>query len=543
MAHSFSGRAAVIVGLLTVIAANFVYLSGLSAVLDPMMAMEPFYIAMAQRPFLEIVGSSAAWGPMYALWLKPLTICFADPIDVYTANVYALSFGVTVALYLHLWVLTRRVEIAVVGALLFLISDLNVPLASKSSGFALMVVIAGLTLSALSARRESRHALAAIAVSVAAYARPELYPAALGLLALALWAARGSSPSRAVWAAVAVIGGLALAAGVPLYDASAGTDRLLMAVREHFAWNWIRWHGQLQDFRSIWQQQFGGADGLLLAFARSPLAVVRHLADNLVLAVGITVTAACEHYPVVGPPSAPLLVRAEVNLLTLSMLGCVAVAIFRRPTESELRARYDETLLVYALVAALPIAAGIVVFPMVHYLALPAVLLLLTGLLGAALLAPRGNWSTGWVLAGALLCLAVVPRPFVLPSAYRVPGAPFVGEVAVHRPIVDTIALIHALQLAPPVNVLTPTDGIGTLLGPGFHEVRLWQKGDQPLAEYMRANDVGVIVTREIGRDSFVTADPYWGQLQNDPEAAGFRRFLVPDHPQIGVYVRADLLG
>src|SRR5512134_544210 len=121
-------RSAAAAGLATVIAANFLYLSGPRQILDPMMSMEPLYIRMAQNSVAEILSWEPAWGPLYALWLKPLFAMFCDPVAVYTANVYALSLGVSIVIYLHVVLLTRRAAPATGAALFFLVSDFNVPL-------------------------------------------------------------------------------------------------------------------------------------------------------------------------------------------------------------------------------------------------------------------------------------------------------------------------------------------------------------------------------------------------------------------------------
>jgi hypothetical protein len=105
----------------------------------------------------------------------------------------------------------------------------------------------------------------------------------------------------------------------------------------------------------------------------------------------------------------------------------------------------------------------------------------------------------------------------------------------------DTIAFIRGLRLPPPVRVLTVTDGFGAMLGSGFTEVRLWQKGSQPLEDYMRGNDVGLIVNLDAGRESFAIDDPYWQRVQTSPESVGFTRLIVPGHEAIGVFVRHDL--
>jgi len=91
---SLDRAAAAVVGFITVVAANNLYLSGLGKVLDPMMAMDPYYIRMARQPLSTILAGSSAWGPLYALWLKPMTAIFDDPVAVYFANVQALSLGV-----------------------------------------------------------------------------------------------------------------------------------------------------------------------------------------------------------------------------------------------------------------------------------------------------------------------------------------------------------------------------------------------------------------------------------------------------------------
>ena len=71
-------RAAAITGILIVAAANGLYLSGLPRVLDPMLSMEPFYIQMARRPLSSILSEDAAWGPLYAVWLKPFVAALGE---------------------------------------------------------------------------------------------------------------------------------------------------------------------------------------------------------------------------------------------------------------------------------------------------------------------------------------------------------------------------------------------------------------------------------------------------------------------------------
>jgi hypothetical protein len=213
-------RGTAALGLLTVLAANLLHLAGLSSILDPMMSMEPFYIDMAQRGAVDILRVDPAWGSLYALWLRPLRLLLGDPLAVYTANVYALSIGVSLLIYLHLLLTSRRVAVAAGAALFFLICDFNVPLPSKVNGFALMVILAALTVVNLLPAGARRTSVAALGVLIASYARPELYPAALCLFLAAFWQARRDAWPLIAWPATGFVFLLAVAfaIGTPIFS-------------------------------------------------------------------------------------------------------------------------------------------------------------------------------------------------------------------------------------------------------------------------------------------------------------------------------------
>jgi len=531
-----------------VVAANWLYLAGLTGILDPMMSMEPFYIDMAQRPVSRILTENPAWGPLYALWLKPWVAVLHDPVAVYTANLYALSFGVSVLIYVYLLLLTRRATVGLGAALFFLVSDLNVPLYSKVSGFALMMVLAGFTVSEAMPAGGPRMTAAATGMVFAAYARPEFYPAGLGLCLVALWRA-GSAVGAAgrrilLWPVtlLAFILFLALGTGAPIFSPGRDNSRSFMAFREHFAWNWTRWHDQGRDFSSIWQQEFGGARTLLRAFLNNPGAVLHHLLDNFLGTVRFMAGAAFDHYPVLAPATSPALVRTENLLVSAAVFGSLVLVVVRPRLRRAMADRYGHVLLPYAALAMCSLVAATVIYPCTYYLIIPGVLLTLAAALAATLIFPVGSDFSGRARVGAVLaCLAAIPKPFVLPSAYVVADSPFIARIAVARTITDTMGLIRSLGLPPPVHVLTFSDGIGAMLGAGFHEVKVWEKGDQPLEPFLRDNHVDVIVNLEAGRDSFAIGDPYWRLIQMRPEAAGFTRVSVPNHEDVRVYVRADL--
>jgi hypothetical protein len=395
--------------------------------------------------------------------------------------------------------------------------------------------LSGLTVAALLPPGRARTAAYAVGALLAAYARPELSVAAVGVVVAAVWRGRWRHPA---WPAIGV---LVLALIALWFGRSSG--RLFLAFQIAFGWNWLRWHHEWPDVFSIWQREFGAARSVLEALIANPLAVAHHVADNAFGTLAFLGGGAGAHRPVLFPAVWQAAARLENVLASMTMLGILVAAGARGVWRRRVLDRYGDALLLSGAAAGASIAAAVVVFPSPRYLAIPAVLIILNAaLVTAALLPVLSPLTRPRRVIAALGCLVAVPRPFVLPSDYVGGGAPFQGRIAVSRRVTDTLRLIRSLHLPPPVSVLTDTDGVGEMLGDGFLEVKLWQKGKQPLDAFMRAHDVGMIVNLQGGRESFAAADPYWARIQLDPDSGGFTRVTVPEHDRVGVYVRTDLL-
>jgi len=531
-------------GVLVVLAANAIYLSGLPAILDPMPSTDGFYIHMAQARLPELWRMDPAWGPLYALWLKAFTAWFADPLALYTANVCALSLAASVALYAYVLLLTRRSCVAIGAALLFLISDLNVPLPDKVGIFALLPLLGGLALGELAATEARRTAIVAAAVLLASYARPELYSAGAGLCLLATWQSAGALRQgdwrAALWAAAAwtVLGAGVGLIGAPGLSAAHDDSRLLVAFREHFAWNWNRWHGDSQGLSETWHAAFGDAPSFSAAWSRNPAAVLHHCLDNLVGAGRFLATRSFDHYPLLAPATQPRLVAGESAGLAVIALGSLLLVLSRPDLRRQL-APYRHVAWPWAALAAASLAGAILIYPIAHYLLPAAVLLMVAGAVCLSILLPAPALPLRWRVSAAVACLAAVPRPFVPANAYAVPGAAFTGGLVVTRPIADAVAALRGLDLPRPMRVLTLTDGIGELLGPGFEEVKAWQKDPrQPLQDFLVQQRIDAIVTLEAGHDSFYLRDPLWVVIQTQPERAGFTRLSLAPGETARIYVR-----
>jgi hypothetical protein len=533
--------------LAVIVLANLRYLAGLASLLDPALSMEPFYIDMAKHPLGEVLARNPTWGTLYGVWLRPFRLLLEDPLRVYDANVYALSFGLTLAVYVYTLLVTRRAVVAAGAAVFFLVSDFNVPLASKVCAFAVVIVLLGLAVSELATRGDRRMAIAAGGVLLASYARPELHPSGLCLWIAAVVMARRYLRERATCAWVlggsGVIIAIAWAIGTPIWSAHHHDARLIDAFREHFAWNWTRWTGEPGYYLAIWQREFGDADGVVAAIRADPAAVARHVADNLAGIVRTLLGATFGHYPLLAAPTSPVLMRIETLAVALASVGCVAGVLARRDRRAAAWQRYRHVGAVFLAMSVFPLGGAALVYPKIHYLIVPAVCLLLVAVFAIAMLLPEANvaspWQRGLI---AVLCLAAIPTPFVLPTAYLAARNAPVAKLALTREVTDAVRLIRALDLPRPVHVLTFNDGIGELLGNGFAEVKIWQRGEKPLRQYLEDEHVDVIVTLEPGRRSFRVDDPYWETIQLDPATTGFAPVATPHGAVARIWVRARTL-
>lgn len=543
-------RAAAVLGCLTVVLGNWKYLAGLDEILDPVTSMEPYYIDMAARSIADIVSGDPAWGPLYALWLKAFRAVFADPLAVHAANVAALSLALSTAMYFLLLILTRRAALATVGALIFMISNLNVPLPSKVCSFAILLVLLGLTAGELVPRGSPRLAVTAVATLLASYARPEFYVAGLCMWAAALWQGRREPPVRRAWLAggSVAIAMVAIGVGTPPWSPDYDGGRLFDAFREHFAWNWAHWNDGHAAFAAIWQQEFGAADGIVAAALANPSAVMRHVAANLAGALRFATNGVFAHPPLLAPADVPVLVQVENAALIMAALGAIAVVAFSASRRDRAALRYGHLAIPVAALALISIAAAILIFPAPHYLAPLGVLILIVAVLAISLpidqvdvpIDAPPRW--GRRAMAAALAIAVLPTPFVLPADSHAFGWRFAGDVTVARKLTDTVLQVRALGLPPPVHVLTFTDGIAEMMGAGYEEIKIWGLRGQTLEEYIRARHVDVIVTMERGRQSFHTDDVYWHVIETEPHKAGFTRLPTRDPRAVRVYVRTALL-
>lgn len=390
-------------------------------------------------------------------------------------------------------------------------------------------------------------AIAAGGALVAAYVRPELYPSGLCLWIAAVWMARrdllGRERSSLGW----VMGGTGVIVvtawwiGTPIWSAHHPDGRLLDAFREHFAANWIRWHGTSEYYLTIWRREFASADGIVAAFRHDPTAVARHVGDNLAGIVRALLGHTFDHYPLLAATAWPSLVKVESLAVSLTSAACVATVLVRRESRAIMWRRHRHDLAVFLALAIFPIGGAAVVYPNVHYLIVPSVCLLLVAAFAIAIVLPEpAVTSPWWRGVVAALCLAVIPTPFALPTLYFAPKKAPVATLGLTREVTAAVHLIRRLALPPPVHVLTFSDGIGELLGDGFAEVKIWQRGDTPLKAYLEDEHVDVIVTLEPGRQSFRVDDPYWETIQLDPAATGFAPVATPPGATARIWVRAD---
>jgi hypothetical protein len=412
------------------------------------------------------------------------------------------------------------------------------------SSFALLVVVGGLAVAEAVPAGARRMSVAGLAVLVASYARPGAlsrctHPCCRGAVAFVREARGATDVPRGGRSRYRSRSGPVRLDRLPATGRTTASIACSRRCQEHFAWNWNRWHDAHASALSIWRQEFGTADTPLAPCWRTPRRRPAHR-DNTVGTLRLIGGSTFDHFPLLPSRHGRARSPRRTFSSTAAAFGAVVATIARPEHRRALRDRYGTALFQYAVITAVCDGDGDRLSgPALRHDAVRA--RLLTAALATSLLVPTSpRFAAGTRVAIALVCLAAVPRPFVVPSTYAVAGRPFTGRITVLRRVADTVAFVRALRLPLPVRVLSTTDGIGALLGDGFDEVDVWGMGTQPLEAYMRAHDVGLVINLEGGRQSLAVDDPLWSRLQLHPEELGFIRVPVPGHETVGVFVRND---
>jgi uncharacterized membrane-anchored protein YitT (DUF2179 family) len=433
-------------------------------------------------------------------------------------------------------------------ALGLLLSAANFSTGPKVGHLAVVILLFGFAVSALLGDRKHQTSVLAVTALLTSYVRPEFFITfiLLGLLLVLMClkaiknrlSFMSSLPLICVFVPCLL---LAVSFGLPL-----GGQRSMEAFGQHYACNWVVWHGDQRNpwtnWESIVKGDFGNVTSPLEAAAKNPLAMAHHVLTNVrvfprqvllfvsFLRSGQT-RSALELAVVRGGKTRSALKLAVVAFLLAGLLFALA----RKQLFDPLLHRLSENAKHYRFLAAPVVAVLLPSAISIAAIAPGAQYLFIFGVLLAAACAVLlfGN-TDGGSTDYATLVLACVALILVQPLASQ--------QSTPSQNNLRTIRFLRSLKIQRPVNMLEAEGGYGIYVGENYTRVPEYDK-NMPFRSFLTTRSINMVVlSSRLRTDNRFADDQQWLSFVNAPLDWGFAAVEVPDVPDRILFVRSDLL-
>lgn len=549
-----------LLGVAFLVAAGIKLLFSVDQVLDIGLADEARY--MYQGIFMLRDGfPSPQWAPLYAPWYYLITKIFAaqSRISQYYLSFALLSVLLPLVFFLYLRRLQVQPVIALLTAVLVLVSYSNLGVWPYPTKFSALVFFAALLASTL-ARGRLRFTLLLIGLLATTYVRPEYFlafvvaSAVLLILVVVNGRRQGANYYRVVLPHVAAVVVCLLGLWVLLGNPMEG-NRQMVAFKQHFALNYVHWNGLTtnpwNNADALSREAFGAFSSLPQAIVNNPAAFLRHLASNAGSTIKVlAVAAAAPHLPVWLIPNSTLTALTAILGVALAMsfsfASWILIARARSVASTSGQPAYrqlfrdlggadrsDVQVLLLALLAvgATILASAILIYPREHYFQIFAMLLLAAWavVVTRALdnLRDRRLSNSQHIMVFA----AVGALLFVLtPNLARgwLPGSePWRARTDIR----NTVEMLQRFDTGHQARYLTHAgwnNSFNVYLADNFVKVPAFPKS-APFEQMIHDQIFDIIIWPEriVQDQSYAQDDAYLSFLAN-PAAHGFTRLLVP---------------
>lgn len=465
---------------------------------------------------------SPDYGPLYGLWYWLLQWATPDRINLYYLNWRMTTLLPVLAFYLLCRLNRVTPMVSAIAAWLLLISSINVLTWPRVSHFALFIVL--LSLSTISLfRSRSQSSLAIITGLLAAsYVRPELFLSyIIGLSIVLIDLIRDYRQKRLLPLATMIITGSAQLALLTWQGVPVSGARSFVAFSQHFATSWITWNNsQLNpwnDYAIIMQTAFGEADTVWEAFLANPMAILRHVVQNVIrlynmatlLPVGVF------HFSYDYDRIYKLFLWVLLFIALVAFL--MTLHLIRRSISELLFRKEHNRLRVWIIICTVPVFVSIIfIYPRIHYLLLCTIPLIFFVIVVYTVnqlrILPR---ITELVLTVSLMFL-LTPMPWLSTNnQWQTPALRFLNT-------------LNSVQQAR-LTVLVPYDAAGFYI-PTFKKVIVYHENDAKFKDLLDEADIVIIGSLS----SSETIQRFTGYSQQ----YGFEPILEPYIPSL--FIRSE---
>ena len=163
------------ISLFFILLINIKVSSGVANFTDLTTELGTYFMGLSQKPLSHIFAFSTSWGPLYAIWLKFVSLFTSDIIDTYYKNIVILSVLSSSMIFIYINSIVKNSIVAVISSFLWIICQLNLPLNAKMAEFALILIVMGAYFSTLPKTNSAKLFVLSFFMLMASYVRPEFF--------------------------------------------------------------------------------------------------------------------------------------------------------------------------------------------------------------------------------------------------------------------------------------------------------------------------------------------------------------------------------
>ncbi|HZA50201.1 MAG TPA: hypothetical protein VE549_05635 [Myxococcaceae bacterium] len=478
----------------------------------------------------------AEWGPLYSLWYFALSRLQPDPIALYYLSYRLLVAVPTFAVYACARRLGVSPAIALLGAVLFLISGAP-HVMPRPTLLALAIVLIALAAAVRVGATESFYAAMGVALLLAAFARPELFLSFLA--ASGAWVVAMVLRARASdgWARPARVGAWYAAGSLALVGVFGNPfgnqdDRRMYAFCQHFADGEVKRSGLAIDpwaqCEAAVQRAFGEVDSIADAGRRNPAAFGRHVTYNLREYPRASATLFLPAFGKAREGTEPWEFGSLAHGVALLLVGVwVAWALVRGGVELVESARSPQVrraAFVLAAILAPSAASAILIQPRSHYLVLQGVLIPLVAAAWLSAAMARRAWPVERLRSIAVVGMAIAVAIAAPHLSRRDQPEPVLVNREMVRFLESTSGDLRPAPGFSTVGILEMEGGLDAYARGNFRQIRPSKRlAGETFRQFLEREGVRVIVlSPKLASHHQLAADPEFQKFVAAPEEFGF---------------------
>ncbi len=529
-----------LLALIVLFLSGIFYVHGIQHFLDIFGNDESMYLYGGNSFPLNFPNSE--YSPLYTIWYYFLNLLQPDTILLYYLNYILMTVIPPLFIYVFLRVNKVHLIVSFSFSLLFLLNFSNFPTWPKVSHFALLSLLSGLIISSLLKDRKQKVIAFTIFLLLTSFIRPEFFLSfilasiILSVMYSLEWFNNYTLRSVLPWITVAIVS-LALLSVFGLPYGSG--ERSFQAFGQHYARNWVNWHGDPRDpyynYIIILKEDFGNVNSISGAVLKNPSAVTRHVIENIKNMPGELKYMFLNFYPVGYPGKISLIIALVFLVISLIPFSGIKLKFIPKLILKRINVNFRNLRFYFliVLIAITPlILSSMFIFPRRHYLLFPGVILILmliTILFRKAFNSQKQNVFIKLVYVCILPLILVRPLKSVL-----------------NEPVPENLSAIEYLRsmnIKEPVNILE-TWGIYSIYeSKNYTRIPDYNK-DKLFNEYLKEWSINLIViTERLLTDTRFSTDPEWLYFISHPEEFGFVTITIPETSTIKLLVKKELIN